>query len=184
MRSSSVGSPASSPVAMSPARGRPAEEPAGRAAPRRTAWLRPPRAWHPDAMRISAQKVRRPSADRPPHAAERHGGKRSGPIAGPDHNGNRHGGLDPHVVQVFPVHRRNIAQRAAAHVERRPADVGDLGRLEWRGNVIGIGDEAQPIAPVKLARLNWYIGCRVAQAEKASASSALSSATTSPLPSC
>ena len=61
---------------------------------------------------------------------------------------DRHGGERPHVAHVFEMDRRHAAQHGIAQIERIGAS-----RLDRDRRVIGIGDDAQPVAAVEIARL-------------------------------
>ncbi len=74
------------------------------------------------------------------------------------HDGNRHGRIDAHVLQVLTMHRRDGAKLRVAHVQRR---FGLAQRRQHRLRRIShVRDHADPVALVEFARLHRNIGRR------------------------
>jgi hypothetical protein len=73
---------------------------------------------------------------------------------------DRHGGERPHVAHVFEMYRRDAAQHRVAEIQRRR-----ITRLDRDGRVVGVGNDAQTVAPVEFPRLGGNIGSREPQVE-------------------
>ena len=74
--------------------------------------------------------------------------------------------LDPHVAQVFDMDRRHAAQHGQRHVER-PVAVGQAIRDQRHRFGIDVGQHADQVAGVQLARLRRDVGGREMVAEQA-----------------